>query len=104
MCASCSFDGEGSNPIGGKLWLSMLNECLDKGLFEQCTQWIQMKVRMVDWFIKVVAPLVCPKKDVVMWRFVVLRKYLSFIDVESEEGLILICSHLLIGTTSGRGA
>ena len=47
-CASCSFDGEGSNPIGGEVWLSLLNECLDKGLFEQCTQWIQMKVRMVD--------------------------------------------------------
>ena len=47
-CASCLFNGEGSNPIGGEVWLSLLNECLDKGLFEQCTQWIQMKVRMVD--------------------------------------------------------
>jgi hypothetical protein len=34
MCASCSFDGEGSNPIGSKIWLSLLNECLDKRLFE----------------------------------------------------------------------
>ena len=47
-CASFLFNGEGSNPIGGEVWLSLLNECLDKGLFEQCTQRIQMKVRMVD--------------------------------------------------------
>ena len=50
-CVSSSFNDEGSNPIGGEVWLSLLNERLDKGLFEQCTQWIQMKIQMVDQFI-----------------------------------------------------